>query len=237
MLIVGCDISLEHAGFSFLNEKGQQEDYLYFTNVKRDFDENPSHAVLLDLNRKDGEDLDNFRMRRLCSYQKIFEKNILPKIINHDEVYFSIEGYAYGAITNALCQTAELMGQIKSLIYEIGGIMRVHDPISNKFFAVGKGNATKQEMFDKAKEENLVCFAPAKVKEKKVRKKLVKDLDGPLTDVVDAYFLARLLWYELQLRKGEILLKDLPEHQILTFNRVTKSYPVNILARPFIKKG
>ena len=63
------------------------------------------------------------------------------------------------------------------------------------------------------------------------------DLDGPLTDIVDAYFLAKLIWIELQVRSGEICLKDLPEHQILTFNRVTKAYPVNLLARPFITKN
>lgn len=241
MRIIGADISLEHGAFCVLNEDGEVVDYLYITNIQREFDENPSGAAHLHVTRGKEEGLESYRIRRTKSFLKIFEEFFMS--ITDPEVYFSIEGYAYRASTNSIVQQGELNGQIKSIVYFNEGKIRIHDPSSLKLFAVGKGNATKKEMLEQAISQKLVCWAPchktkSTVKKKGTTEKIVKlDIDGPKTDVVDAYFLARFLWYELQLRSGAIVMADLPEHKIRTFNRVTKTFPVNVLARPFIQNA
>jgi len=244
MKIIGADISLEHGAFCILNEDGLQESYLYVTNDEKEYAVNPSSAAFLDVVRGKEESLESYRIRRTKSFLDIFQKHIMGYITAVvDEIYFSIEGYAYRASTNSIVQQGELNGQMKSMIYFDGGKIRIHDPSSLKLFATGKGNATKQEMLDQSLEEGFYCWAPCyktknTVKKKisgKIEKTVKHDIDGPKTDVIDAYFLARFLWYELQLRSGAKEMADLPEHKIRVFNKVSKSYPINVLARPFIQ--
>jgi len=242
MVIIGCDVSLEHGGFCFLNENGQVDYYKYFSNNKKDVEKNASSVVFLGLKRELGEELERYNIRRACRYRELFSDHIIEVVQRLCPFYVVFEGYAYGAITNSLCQIAELTGALKTSIYRAGGIMRIHDPISVKFFATGKGNATKKEMVDQALKEKflgeeLVKQIPVKYVKRKRNKVMIDDCEGLLTDVVDAYFLARLLWTELQLREGKISLQDLSLHQIQVFNRTTKMYPVNILARPFIQQN
>jgi len=234
MVILGCDVSLEHCGFCFLNEDGKLLNYLYFTNNKKEWLADVSHSIFLGLKREKDENLECYRVKRLSKITEKFQ-TILDEIYKETRVYFVVEDYAYGAQSTALCQIAEFTGIVKNKMYDFGGYIRLYDPISTKFFSTGKGNATKTEMLAKAKEnEDFICNAPFKVVHKKEKP---DDIDGPLTDVVDSYFLAKLVWTELKLRSGEIELKNLPEYQVLTFNRVTKSYPINILARDFIHKN
>jgi hypothetical protein len=58
---------------------------------------------------------------------------------------------------------------------------------------------------------------------------------SPTSDIVDAYFISILLLLEIKLRKGIIQLRNLSEEEISIFNRCTKSNPVNILDRSFLK--
>lgn len=239
MVIVGLDVSLEHSGFCILSESGEMQDYLYFSNVEKEYNADPEHCVFLDLKRGKEENRDSYRARRLSTIVKKVD-NFLTNIfllgnkLYPGPIYFCLEDYAYNSASTALCQIAEFTGHIKNQIYNYGGKLRFHDPRSIKYFSVGKGNATKFEMVTKAKTEpEFICNAPVKTVHSK---KKPDDYDGPLTDVVDAYYLARLMWFELMLRSGKIALSSLPEYQMLTFNRVTKPYPINILARDFIQK-
>lgn len=229
--IIGCDISLDHAGFCFLNEDGKVLDYQFYSQIKKEIAEDAEHGILLTVKKQDGEDPLQFQMRRLSEYLELF-KDIGRHVVAD---CFSIEGYAYQTVTNSITQNSELMGMIKHHLYKNGFSFRIHDPLSVKFFAVGKGNATKDEMVEQAAKEGFVPNASFKMRKKKLKTGFVNEMDGPKTDVVDAYFLARLLWTELKLRTGELLLKDLPEYQVMVFNRVTKTYPVNILARSLIR--
>jgi len=64
--------------------------------------------------------------------------------------------------------------------------------------------------------------------------KSLPDYKSPKADVIDAYYILKMLQLELKLRKAKISLSDLPEYIIKVFNRVTKSRPINILATPFL---
>lgn len=223
-MIIGLDLSLNHYGACLLKEDGSVSNYIFLTNVKKFVDADKDHGHYFDCVKNDGEDSLSHDMRRIYAYG-----NYLPMFVKGD--YVSIEGYAFRSQTNSICQIAELTGEVKYNLYLGSTFVRVHDPLSVKLFATGNGHATKFQM---RKEAADYGFALPDGLFKTVKKG--QDLDGPGTDVVDAYWLAKLLYIELKLRKGEILLKDLPEHQIQVFNRVTKAYPENILSRGFIHK-
>jgi len=57
---------------------------------------------------------------------------------------------------------------------------------------------------------------------------------NPKDNIIDAWWIAKLLLTELRLRRGLVMLKDLSEDAIKIFNRVTKSNPTNILATDFL---
>ena len=239
MKIYGLDLSLDHAGVVVLNEIGALVNYCFLTTTKKYIAADPEHGYLLSsYKKKDGESKDVFRLRRMHEVLQImmnFERrvtNILPP------GYFSFEGYAYRSKSTALCQIAELTGYIKHMLFEGGGNIRIHDPKSVKLFATNKGNATKKDMVDEAL--NCIDIPQDLIKIKKVKpkgKEPFEDYDGPATDIADAYHLARMVFIELQLRSGKVTLENLPEGERRIFLRVTKTYPVNILAREFIKKA
>ena len=56
------------------------------------------------------------------------------------------------------------------------------------------------------------------------------------TDIEEKYTEeVQLLYTEILLRKGKITISNLSENVIKVMNRVTKSFPVNLLARDFIQ--
>jgi len=237
MVIVGCDTSLNHGGFCFFDYKGEVTGYRFFHNVKKYVTADPDHGVLTGMKKKPDETSLAYDARRAANYCNLFYAHVVGggvgpfALVN---MCFSIEGYAINMgskNTNRLLQIAELTGTLKDFIYRCSGMMRIHDPLTVKLFAC-HGKATKLEMRKAAVFDGLVLpdnlFTMKKVKGKG------EDLDGPGTDVVDAYWLGKMVVTEMKLRHGLILMSDLPENQIRVFNRVTKTYPVNILARPFI---
>ena len=96
----------------------------------------------------------------------------------------------------------------------------------------------KKDMIEQASLKFDIPEGLAKIKRSKKKKSglVIEDLDGPATDLADAYFLARMLYTELEVRTGRILLSQLDEGERRIFLRVTKAYPVNILDRQFICK-
>lgn len=244
MKIFGLDISLDHAGIVCLNEDGIVVDYCYFTTTKKMAEVDPNHSTRLSNIRED-ESKDVFRLKRMNEYLSAlidFERKLIPSIVIPS--YYSFEGYSYRSQSTSLCQIAELTGYLKHIIFEGGGSIRIHDPLSVKLFAANKGNASKKEVSVQA----LPHFSnfPEDLIQKKIIKKKGKtslppdqwweEYDGPVTDIADAYILARMLYMELQVRKGNILLNQLDEGERRIFLRVSKAYPVNILDRSFIHK-
>jgi hypothetical protein len=239
MKIYGMDLSLDHAGVVSLNKEGVVTNYLYTTTSKKLASVDSKHSYLLSKKAKD-ESKDVFRLRRmgeiavaLLNFDNGFFYKVTPS------TYTSIEGYAYSSQTTSICQIAELTGFLKHMIFEGGGNIRIHDPLTVKLFAVNTGKCLKKDIVEKAR---IAFNIPEElIKKKKIKKKKgdepIEEYDGPATDLADAYFLARMVQTELKLRKGQVTLAELPENERRIFLRVTKAYPVNILDRPFICKN
>jgi len=243
MRIYGLDISLDHGGFVILDEVGNVLNYAYITSTKKSADIDPEHSILLSKIGK-GEPKETFRLRRMGEYQKglhnfLHLSNLPPQFMVGQD-YYSVEGYSYASQTTSICQIAELTGYLKHMIFEGGGKIRVHDPLSVKLFATNKGNCLKKDVVEKAQ---LVFDIPeGLIKKKMIKKKKllasIEEFDGPATDIADAYFLARMVYRELTLRNGDVRLNQLGENERRIFLRVTKAFPVNLLSRSFIcKKG
>lgn len=238
MKIYGLDLSLDHAGVVSINKEGLVTNYLYTTTSKKMASVDSKHSYLLSKKAKD-ESKDIFRLRRMAE--------IAVALLNFDDGFFykvtpstytSIEGYAYSSQTTSICQIAELTGFLKHMIFEGGGNIRIHDPLTVKLFAVNTGKCLKKDIVEKARES--FDIPEDLIKKKKIKKKgfePIEEYDGPATDLADAYFLARMVQIELELRKGKITLGELSDNKRRIFLRVTKAYPVNILDRPFICKN
>jgi len=138
--------------------------------------------------------------------------------------YIAIEGYAMHA-SGQLLQIAEIAGVIKNIFYPDNWKIRMHDPLSVKLWATGKGNADKFEMVQKAKDDGI-----------NIPEYLFKKKEDPGADVADAYFLMKMLETELKIRSNPLEMKNATDEQKRVFNRVTKANPVNILDTSFIEK-
>ena len=238
-LILGLDLSLNHFGLVVLDQNGFVLGSWFLTDIKKYLSCAPVSFFenYLDLN-KDLLDKDVFEERRIdfiCDLMVgLWEIDIVG---NFSNVYVSIEGYANSSLSNSVHQMAELTGILKyNIFYKQGAKLRVHDPLSVKLFATGKGNCIKKDMVEAAKNCGYVvpdCLFTIKKTKKKNK---IDDLDGPGTDLVDAYFLAKMLLRELEVRDGLVQLDQLPENERSIFLRVTKTYPVNLMARDFICK-
>jgi len=237
MRIFGLDLSLDHGGVVCLNKDGSVLDYCFFTSIKKFLTIDPDHAILLSKRGKE-ESKDTFRLRRMKEYlEKLmeFEHKVSTSLFSS---YYAIEGYSYLSQTTSICQIAELTGYLKYALFEGGGSIRIHDPLSVKLFATGIGNCSKKDIVKQARFNfNIPEGLIKKVVKKSKKKGVQEEFDGPGTDIADSYFLARMLYMELQVRQGSILLDQLSEGERRVFLRVTKAHPVNLLDRKFIQKG
>lgn len=140
------------------------------------------------------------------------------------EVFIGIEDYAMKA-NGRVYDIGEYGCVLRSKLLELAGRgIREHDPNSLKKFASGYGAADKDGMHD----------AFMKIVDEKVPDwSWVTEKGSVLTDLVDAYYMAQTIKTEMDLRTGRVLLRNLSEDSISIFNRTTKSYPVNLLDRPF----
>lgn len=117
----------------------------------------------------------SFQSAHFMAYLDMFERV--------DEV--AIEGYAYGA-RGKVFNIGENTGILKYDIIREGYNLGVLQPGEVKKFATGKGNATKQMMYDAWYEEtninlgSLLDCIPDK---------------GPVNDVVDSYYICKLAWF------------------------------------------
>lgn len=227
--IAGLDISKNSTGCTkfFLDDELKMTDhvnYLGFTTTKKHEFESSTESRVIHYRKDQFKD----------SFQKNywFKDRILNFIAECD--FVAIEGYAYQGKGDVF-DIAEFTSLIKNSIYDLGIKMRIYDPNSIKMFTV-KGNADKLDMYEAMKKYDKSAtgfdLSLLPVVEEKHRKKGV----SPTSDIVDSYFIARLLWQELKLRKGLQRLKELPEETIRVFNRVSEAYPTNILDQDFISK-
>jgi len=215
----GYDLALTHSAVVELTD-GELTGYWYITPNKTSYKKglDGDHSTLL--NVKKMEDKQQMHMERLS----IFRSWLNDLIAWHPADFIGIEDYAIKSTSYAHL-VGEIGGAARLLCSDSKTLFRLHDPLSIKLFTTGKGNSKKPAMEAAVLEEYGVDFTRYNKSEKD---------HTTSEDLCDSYAVAKMVWLEYQLRHGLIELKDLGEEKIRVLNRVTKSYPINILGRSWI---
>jgi len=175
MIIAGVDYSLTSPAICV--HEGDEWDYKncqFYYMVKRDKLLHPEKQFNATLYPSFDYDIERFE--KLSNWSL----NILKE---HKVTHVNIEGYAFGAVGRVF-QIAENAGLLKYQVHKEGLGCFVHAPTVIKKFATGKGNATKEKMYDAFFSETGVD----------IREKIgiisVKQWN-PVSDIVDAYYIAK----------------------------------------------
>jgi len=223
MIICGIDASINSSGITklFLDDNLDviKKEFLAFTSVKKNLKKYDDGTV-------------HFYHKNQFKEQYI-EKHIWmeEKIIDFikDVDFVSLEDYAMGASKGQVFNIAEFTGCVKRKMFDLNIPLRKYDINSIKMFATKKGNSDKSlilSFYNKIEDKDKFLF-PIDI---------LENDKSYANDIIDSYYIAKLLQLELKLRHGLIRLQDLELKQIEIFNRVTKGNPINILARDFIQK-
>lgn len=112
----------------------------------------------------------------------------MDKLIGCERI--ALEGYSYGSRGNRLFQIAENTGVLKYKIFQTGRPLDIIPPTEVKKFATGKGNANKDQMH-----VEFVRETSYKIKTEMSPKS--KDITNPVSDIVDSYYICKLLYSRL----------------------------------------
>ena len=137
--------------------------------------------------------------------------------------YVGIEDYAFAGKAGQH-SIAQVGGVLRFLIM-LRGLrrhnVRLHPPGTINVYATGSTSAAGDKH---AVHTAIIGMHPG-------AKDLPSDSEG---DMIDAYAMAGIVYLEQQVRAGRANLSDLTDGQRQIFLRVTKAFPENLLARPFI---
>lgn len=223
MIIIGADLSMTSPGLvkAVTNNKLDFEcvDWIGFTSV------NKTGKIYKD-NIVTYKKFDNYIDRSLFMKDKIKEF-VIGSEYQPCVDYVAIEDYAFNAVGKSY-HIGEFSGMIKTMFYEMGIPVRLYDIVNIKMFATENGNADKIKIGDAFNKYDGVD---------KIGLTKLDDYKSPKSDVIDAWYIVKLLQTELKLRHGLVKLQDLSLKTIEVFNRVTKSNKENILVRPFLVKA
>jgi len=223
VIICGLDLSINSSGITKFtlddNLDIVKKEFLAFTSVKKNLKKYDNGIV-------------HFYHKNMFKAQYI-EKHIWmeEKIIDFikDADFVSLEDYAMGASKGQVFNIAEFTGCVKRKIFDLDIPLRKYDINSIKMFITNRGNSDKSlilSFYNKVEDSDKFIFP----------KDIIENEKSYANDIIDSYYIAKLLQLELKIRHGLVLLKELPLKQIEMFNRTTKGNPVNILARDFILK-
>jgi Holliday junction resolvasome RuvABC endonuclease subunit len=150
--------------------------------------------------------------------------------------YVAIEDYAVRAEQGAH-YLGEAGGIARILCWFRGVSLRLHDPVTAKMFVAHDGTCQKDEVERCVLERWGVDFSKFNQPRPNPTEKKPNPKQNRTTseDLSDAFALAQMAWTEVQIRRGELNLSDLHPKEIQVFNRVTKTYPVSLLGRDWIK--
>jgi Holliday junction resolvasome RuvABC endonuclease subunit len=218
---LGVDLSLNHAGFVLLDKHGDfLEAYYAASTVTSRKAGGPVRTTLIKKPPKMTRQ--RWNMERLIQWDAF-----LTYVLEHAlPCFVSLEDYAYGAKTNSAYQIGELGGLFRLIVWDHMMALRLHEPTVVKLFAVGSGRADATTLLD---------AIPSTQKKMFLRYCGSGKNKQTAEDLAVAYWLARMVYYEFALREGDMLLKELQPHERRIFLRVTKTYPINILDREWIR--
>jgi Holliday junction resolvasome RuvABC endonuclease subunit len=224
IVVQGWDLALNHSGYVELTN-GELTNFWYITNKAGSAACSKEHGCRLVLPKSNDRQITS--VARLAFIKKFITKRVLRSIPE----FVGIEDYAIRAE-----QGAHYMGEVGGLARLICWSkkipFRLHDPISVKMFVSHDGTCQKDLVEKKVKERWKVDFE----KYNQPKMKTSKQDRTTSEDLADAYSIAKLVWYEICLRNGSMVMSDLHQKEIQVFNRATKTYPLNLLSREWIVK-
>jgi len=245
-VFIGVDASLDHGAIVAVNINGEVIHHSYYTTeakFRKDTECCLCHYFKpwsFFKNKKryrqsQKEVYNAYRLNQIVDYLFCFhmlgtgKKWITPWL----DLYVNIEDYAVGAQSASVYQIGEAGGMIRHFFLRKlkQTRLRLTNPSSLASW-IGRGaKSSKRFRIAQAHDEG---FKIPKGLTKEVKLKGVLDLDGPGTDLADAFWLAQMLRTEVQLRLGTIILSFIPQHQRDVVNAVTKAHPIGLLTRKFI---
>jgi len=241
---LGVDLSVGHVGYCVIKSSGREKRTVwagfshelkkYDVKQERLFNQHTSNRLALVKKNHNGK-----RNRQLLQAERMliwhdWVGDMINEASSHGVGHVIIEDYAYAATTNSAAQQAEIGGVVRLRFLLRGYKVRTVMPSQ---LAKWIGHCpTKKERCAAAVKMDFPIIKPAE-KAKLVSLKKTKhgqDYDGPLTDMVDAFFLADMLQWELALRTGRCTAQDLTDRQREVFNATSPAMPENLLERPFL---
>jgi Holliday junction resolvasome RuvABC endonuclease subunit len=230
-IVHGWDIALNHSGFVELTD-GELTNFWYITDKKGSADKSKEHGYRLVVPKTKEKQVKAIsRLDQVIEYIKL---NVLPRGGKRPD-YVGVEDYALNK-EHGSHYAGEMGGLIRYLLWVRKIPFRLHDPLSIKMFATHDGSAQKDYVEEKVKERWGVDFGQYNQPRSKPTKKNPEPSQNRDTseDLCDAYAIAQLIWTEVQLRSGDLLMKELHTQEVRVFNRITKTYPVSLLDRGWI---
>lgn len=222
VVVQGWDVSLNHAAMVELTD-GELTDFRYVTDKAGDANASKKRGARIEvekLKKQHDKDRHRWQMARLLEMT-----NHLRAWADRRPDYVGVEDYAVAAEQGAH-YLGEIGGQARMVLWERSIPFRLHDPTSVKMFVTHDGTAAKDEVQLSVLERWGIDFS---------RYNRVKG-EQTSEDLADAFGIAKMVWYEVQLRRGLIALSDFHEKEIRVFHRVTKTNPVCLLEREWVSK-
>jgi Holliday junction resolvasome RuvABC endonuclease subunit len=222
IVIQGQDVSLNHAAMVELTG-GEMTDFRYITDQAGDANYSP-HGTRINVDAmkkvtgKDKQRWSLMRVSEMAGHVRSWGER-RPH-------YIGLEDYAVGKDQGAH-YIGEIGGFSRMLAWELGIPLRLHDPTTMKMFVAHDGTASKDDVEYAVAERWGVEFSEFSTGKKSRQ---------TTEDLADAYGMAKMVWYELLLRRGIMPLRDFHEKEIRMFHRVTKAQPVCLLEREWTQR-
>lgn len=230
IVVQGWDLALNHSGYVELTN-GKLTNFWYITSQAGSAARSKEHGYRLVLPKTKDRQIRS--VARLAFIREFIVRNVIKKRPD----YVGIEDYAIRAE-----QGAHYMGEVGGLARLICWAaeipFRLHDPISVKMFATHDGTCQKDLVEESVEErwgENFSDYNQPKPKPTK-KNPTPKQNRTTSEDLSDAFAIAQLVWTEVQLRSGNVMMNELHKKEIQVFNRATKTYPISLLSREWICK-
>ena len=250
MNVVGIDLSINGPGLCALKD-GEFAQYGYITTTGKYCFEEDKYGHLLHprgskTKKHPAEDKDCFAARR-----RHFIADLVLAFIKAQwcpNLIVVMENYAYGSKSTGQYELGEISGIIREYLWVNEIPLRLIDPITVKQWATGNAYAKKIHMRYGAERDKFQLpdeyFNPKGEKFKQkivvedtngVETFLTHDLKGPGTDIIDAYHLARMGWYEYLVRTKQTIVEDLTPTHKHCLTKTTKTQPLGVIHRPYIQ--
>jgi Holliday junction resolvasome RuvABC endonuclease subunit len=219
--VQGWDISVLHGACVELVD-GELGRFFYYTELAGAAGRSKKHGVRVP--RPLSKDKPTQHMERLVFVRKVLERWLAAT--KPDAV--AVEDYAFAAQGAGRHSVGEAGGVARLALWDAGVPYRLHEPGTPKLFAAHNGNANKAQMKGAVLERWGYDF------DRFDQGGSSKDTTTS-EDLADASALAQLCHLEVELREGRATLEGRHEKEIHVFNRTTKAFPENVLARSWIQ--